>query len=91
MSISPTVRHLIFDGARGDSRATRDNRFHASLVNNKIAHLADEALIDQSPKHVGTVMTIGRLVEGFLREIVAMAVNKWGNRLQGRGCGGGRC
>lgn len=71
--VGPTVRHRIFDDGRSHRRTGRDDRFQASIVNDKVAHFANASLSDQAPQHVGTVMAVGRLVKRFLAEKVSMA------------------
>lgn len=53
-------------------------------MNHEIAHLAYVALANESPQHVGAVVTVGRLVKGLLAEVVAMALDEGGRLAGGR-------
>lgn len=46
-------------------------------MNDEIAHLTNVTLAYQAPEHVGAMVTIGGLVEGFLVEVMAVALNEW--------------
>lgn len=42
-------------------------------MHDKVAHFTDEALTDDAPEHVRTVVTVGGLVECLLAEVVPVA------------------
>ena len=70
----PTVRNGILDDIGCHGRTGRHDCLETSVMNNKIADFTDASLLNQSPEHVRTVVTVGRLMEGLFRKEMAVSM-----------------
>lgn len=70
----PTVRDGILHHISRNSRAWTDYRVDASIMDNKVTHFTNVPLFDESPQHIGTMMTINWFWEGFLVEKVTVTM-----------------
>lgn len=70
----PTVRDGILHHISRNGRAWTDYRVDASIMDNEVTHFTNVPLFDQSPQHIGTMMTIHWFWEGFLVEKVTVTM-----------------
>jgi hypothetical protein len=100
--LCPTVRNRILDDIGCHSRTGRHDCLQTPVMNDEVTNFTNAPLIDESPQHIRTVMTVGWLVKGLFAEEVTMTVliilcecwgggrlrdrRSWVRVTRGRGC-----